>query len=217
MDKSIVNLTLCSGVLYDKFVQDLHKENEALRDELFWTMYGPDILRKLLRKANDESFPPVCNCHECFLSLRFNPASSGDNPTSIAAWFKSAEEDSVECIVKKCLIFHAQRLGLVVVETVDWIARLDRVDAHIHIDHSRGKWEVFYGSKMPLQKFRSNPDLPKLTELFELLEKQGRTREEFFEINGVGHWHALRRTSADRRFKKWWVARYGGALASTNP
>ena len=203
MNKSAVNLTCCSTVLYDKLIRDLHIENESLRDENFWNVYGPHILAKLLEKANSKIAPYVCNCHECFLSMRFNPAYSGDTPESIAAWFKNGQERPSDCIIKKCLVFHAQRLGLVVQETTGWFALMDGVDAHIHIDKSESAWKPFYGTRFTPASLRSSPDLPKLVQLFELLDHEGDVTAEFFQIESVADY----RQGNSERFERWAQAR----------
>jgi hypothetical protein len=205
MNKSVVNLTDCSTVLYDKFIRDLHSENENLRDDNFWNLYGPHILAKLLERANSRTAPPVCNCHECFLSMRFNPAYSGDTPESIAAWFKNGQEErQSDCIIKKCLVFHAQRLGLVVRETTGWFALLDNIDAHIHIDKSERAWKVCYGARFTLAKLRSSPDLPKLVQLFELLDNEADGTAEFFQIESVADY----RQGNGERLVSWAQARF---------
>jgi hypothetical protein len=162
-----------------------------LESEVAWLRYGYERMELALRERNaviyddhareygdyskdptttesgddDEDKPEfkhaiVCGCKQCMASHRFGDAEA-DNI------FSSFDDEERECIVKKCLKYHCEKAGLVVVEQKKGEGSLEQ--CHVALVDLGETWHVFYGGLLDSDLFHENPDFSKLVAVFEIL------------------------------------------------
>jgi hypothetical protein len=187
--------------MFDQRLVDIRNENEELRSQIAWLEFGPDALNRMLAEANDTGLTEVCRCAACFLAKRFSPME----PEGIVVRF--SKEQREECVLQKCLRWHAQRQGLDILfyddsssdasddaaGSQDSEQSASDMDCHIVII-DRGQfdmWEVDYGKKLSPNRFHANPDLPDLQSLFALIDEG----EDFFRV-GDTDYRALAETDS---------------------
>jgi hypothetical protein len=71
--KGVELLTLASKAFMDARFLELKKENERLKLERFWKIYGVDKLRKQLRSYQWRIGAVHCECVSCKKYTRFEP------------------------------------------------------------------------------------------------------------------------------------------------
>jgi hypothetical protein len=86
----------------------LSVENAALRRQLARMQYGPGALNRALAEANDTGVAEVCTCPGCFIAKRFAELE----PDDVLARFGGIAGPERACIVRDCLRWHCERLGL---------------------------------------------------------------------------------------------------------
>lgn len=164
-----------------------------LEGEIAWLRYGPEQMNLALRERNAvwnawasepmaEGFASddddvrtdckefnhviVCGCKQCLASHRFGAAEL-DN---IFSAFDDDEER--ECIVKKCLKYHCEKAGLVVVECAALEAPSFLDESHILLmDLPTGTWTVGYGKLLDSELIHENPGFVSLTSVFRTINK----------------------------------------------
>jgi hypothetical protein len=128
-----------------------------LESEVAWLRYGPERMNLALRERNavwnerdesegseDEDKPEefdhviVCGCKQCMAAHRFGAAE----PDNI---FSSFDDEERECILKKCLKFHCEKAGLVVVEQKKGGRSSEPCHIALVEDSDGGTWRVVYG------------------------------------------------------------------------
>jgi hypothetical protein len=181
----------------------LSAENAALRRQLARMQYGPGALNRALAEANDTGVAEVCTCPGCFIAKRFAELEPGD----VLARFGGIAGPERACIVRDCLRWHCERLGLTCLvrdeaaghasdtdsesggsDTTDATATTDTADdedtasedCHVVIVEKGGYWEVEYGRRLCLEDLHENNQLDALKGLFDLLEDG----EGFFKADG---------------------------------
>ena len=81
----------------------------------------------------------VCGCKQCMAAHRFGDAE----PDNIFSSFDDDEER--ECIVKKCLKYHCEKAGLVVIERKRGESSLEPCHIALVEDEDGESWHVKYG------------------------------------------------------------------------
>ncbi len=160
-------LACVSRLMFDQRVLDLRKENEELLSQLAWHEYSVKELRERLALANQENLGGFCHCCDCFESKRF------DTACGFFKYYPKKWEDE-ECIIKKRLIFHAERLGFDVVKMNHLYHSDLPKTSHIIIwnDTETALWNMQYGPKLDQKDFHKNSMLGKLKELFQILDDE---------------------------------------------
>lgn len=196
MSEQLDRLALVSGIMFEQRLLDMRKENEDLRHQLAMLRFSPATLNQSLNAVNDTGLTEVCKCLPCFYAKRFSdidPEELGE----IGARYSSTQP--MECILKKCLKFHLDRLGLTFQDfddarnnadddCSDNDPRPDECDCHIVIENNGAFWTVDYGSRLCTTDFHRHPDLPALEALFTLLEEDGEDEGGmFFRVGGVDY------------------------------
>jgi hypothetical protein len=189
--------------MFDPVLLALHRENAELRLKVAESTYGARALNAALQGVNDTGLTEVCRCSGCFIARRFSELNRGE----LVKRLKSATSHR-KCVLKKCLLWQCERLGLThetyrdtdnESESSDsgddsgdgWSRAGARRACHLVIaDKGEGLWEVVYGQKLAGTALGVNPEAAKLVQLFELLE----FGEEFFVVDGVDYF-----TMADSR------------------
>jgi hypothetical protein len=173
-------LACVSRVMFDQRVLDLRKENEELQAKVAQYEYGHKMLLEQLVYANSGREGCVCHCSACFVSKRFDtddgldkfPKSCLFNNTRV-----TADMEEKECLVKKCLVLHAENLGFEVAK-LNMPYHSDVPDTCHIILWTRPDnfyWTVEYGQGLKSKDFHKNPLLDKLKELFKIIDDK-----EFF-------------------------------------
>lgn len=189
MDTAVDKLASVSRLLFDQRIIDMNKEINSLKSELAWEHFGPRELNYLLGQNNTTGLEIICTCEACLISKRFCECDL----EILNENFKLKEnEDQRACIVKQCLKFHCDRLGLICIEEEADDSGSDteysneavyntRKDCHIYIEsHADGMfWKAGYGKLLDPEKFHENPDLIKVQQLLGLIDDT----EEFFKID----------------------------------
>lgn len=153
-----------------------------LESEVAWLQYGPERMELALRERNavwnekdksegsededgdkPEEFDHVivCGCKQCMASHRFGDAE----PDNI---FSSFDDEERECILKKCLKYHCEKAGLVVIEKRCW--SLEPCHIALVEDEDGETWRVVYGPLLtdpPL--FHEAPGFAGLVTVFETM------------------------------------------------
>jgi hypothetical protein len=158
-----------------------------LESEVAWLLYGPERMNLALRERNavwnereksesgskdkdeDEDKPEgfdhviVCGCKQCMAAHRFGDAE----PDNIFSSFDDDEER--ECIVKKCLKYHCEKAGLVVVER-----KLGDILGECHValveDPEGESWRVVYGGLLTLPPLlHEGPGFAGLVTVFDIM------------------------------------------------
>jgi hypothetical protein len=169
----------------DQRILDLRKENDALQCEVALLRFGPEAINRKLAEANDTGLTEICTCQACFTAKRF---CDEDDPKELATRF-NFEEDKRSCILKECLMWHAERLGLtyqIQVEHFDSDSEDEQQqescsrDCDLVIIQHPFFWEIEYGKRITLKNFHKNPSYPELQSLFTLMDEG----DEFYKVNG---------------------------------
>jgi len=160
-----------------------------LESEVAWLRYGPERMELALRERNavwnerdksesgsedgDDGKPEefdhviVCGCKHCMASHRFGDA----DPDNI---FTSFDDDETrECIVKKCLKYHCEKAGLVVVEQKKGEGSLEACHIALveEVWEGGGTWRVVYGGLLTdPQLFHEAPGFAGLVSVFTMME-----------------------------------------------
>ena len=148
------------------------EEIARLKDIIAWFKYGPNALNAALAENNTTGTDVICTCYPCLTGKRFtqmdlellNQAFGGDDESEIRP-----------CVLKKCLMIQCARFGLDCLEyDVDRSSadeyRPFSLDCHIVIVNSFNEWGVKYGAKLNRIGFRTNPAMPGLMTLFDVLQ-----------------------------------------------
>ena len=176
----------CGVGSHSRSMTDRERQLEA---EVAWLRYGPEQMNLALRERNavwihrdeeeagedgdeeKEDKPEfnhviVCGCKQCLASHRFGNAE----PDNIFSAFDDDEER--ECIVKKCLKYHCEKAGLVVVECAAMEAPSFLDESHILLmDLPTGTWTVGYGKLLDSELIHENPGFNSLTSVFRTINK----------------------------------------------
>jgi hypothetical protein len=180
MDRSVDRLSVVCKTLLDQRFLDMRQENEELRAESAWNKYGEEVLDKWMPSVNQVYIDEVCTCKSCFLSGRFEMARLDNIYRPYAIHGYDGLKESHECIIKKCLILQAEKLGLRVLQfsrdTYTSYVDPHQMDCHIVVVNAFGTWYIKYGAMLSVTNFHTNPDLEKIKSLFELC----RDGNEFF-------------------------------------
>lgn len=185
--------------MFDATVLALQRENAELRIQVTEFTYGAKALNRLLQEVNDTELTEVCRCEGCYIAKRFSEWTRADLTQRLN---KATRHE--ECILRKCLLWQCDKLGLTHEvyryddaslndsdldddddSSMDGWARVGALkDCHIVvIDKGDGLWEVVYGRKLKETELAVNPETEKLQSLFELLE----FGEDFFVVDGVDY------------------------------
>ena len=166
-------------------IADLQRENEILKDKVTWLQFGPYSLNSALADNNTTGTDIICTCESCLVSKRFTRL---DLVLLNQAFGLPGTEVNKVCVLKKCLKIQCQKLGLDCYETKEPVEgehdeedeeqNPELHDCHIVIVNRWLDWEVVYGTKLVVQGFDRNPALPKLVELFTILNDGD---DEFFQ------------------------------------
>jgi len=162
-----------------------------LESEVAWLRYGPERMELALRERNavwnekeksegtgsedgDEEKPEefdhviVCGCKHCMAAHRFGDAE----PDNI---FTSFDDDETrECIVKKCLKYHCEKAGLVVVEQKKGVGSLEACHIALveEVWEGGGTWRVVYGGLLRDSRlFHEAPGFDGLVAVFKTIAK----------------------------------------------
>jgi len=171
-------LLLVSQVFRDRRIEDLLKRNAVLEAENAWNRLGSEALqRELDLVVNFRRLVPVCGCVACYGAHRWDTRTV--YPEEIPDFFHSPDPTSLltpPCIILRCLIFHAERLGLTVksvnldipdvVESID-LFQIPR-DCHLVVCFEERGWRLSYGLKLGRKNFHLNPHLDTLAHLLYL-------------------------------------------------
>jgi hypothetical protein len=183
MDGSLDTLAAVSRLMFDQRILDLRKENEALQCQVALLRFGPEEFNVMLAQANDTGLTEICTCKACFCSKRF---CQEDEPEQLVIRFKT--DETQPCILKECLLWHADRLGLkyeIHREHYDSDSDGEQQEPHerdfdlVIVDHDMF-WEVDYGRRLSADDFHKKPSLPELKSLFALMTDD----DEFYLVNG---------------------------------
>ena len=183
MDGSLDTLAAVSRLMFDQRILDLRKENEALQCEVALLRFGPEEFNVMLAQANDTGLTEICTCKACFCAKRF---CQEDDPEELVIRFKA--DETRPCILKECLLWHADRLGLkceIHREHFDSDSDGEQPEPHerdcdlVIVDHDMF-WEVDYGRRLSADDFHKKPSLPELKSLFELMKDD----DDFYLVNG---------------------------------
>jgi len=149
------------------------EEIARLKDIIAWLKYGPNALNAALAENNTTGTDVICTCYQCLAGKRFtqmdlellNQAFGGGDDVS----------EIRPCVLKKCLMIQCARFGLDCLEyDVDRSSadeyRPFSLDCHIVIVNSFNEWGVKYGAKLNRIGFRTNPVMPGLMTLFDVLQ-----------------------------------------------
>ena len=201
MTEQIDRLAAVSRVLFEQRILDLQNEKLALQKRVAELEFGDTVLNQLLSEVNDTGMTEVCKCPGCYCSKRFAEVEPEEIMRRLAKVNVNGEHDwdnYPECILRKCLIWQCERLGLTHEvykasdddDDIDWSAHnimevwqglARQKNCHIVVvDKGCGSWAVAYGGRLMEPGLFGNPDMDKLESLFELV-KDG---EEFFKVDG---------------------------------
>jgi hypothetical protein len=184
MDDSVDVLATVSRVMFDQRILDLRKENDALQCEVALLRFGPEAINRKLAEANDTGLTEICTCQACFTAKRF---CDEDDPKELVTRF-DFEENKPLCILKECLLWHADRLGLTYQIQVEQLhsdsdgeqqENCNR-DCDLVIIEDNFLWTLEYGKRLSLENFHKNPSFPELQSLFTLMDEG----DEFYQVNG---------------------------------
>ena len=162
-------LALVSKIMLDRRFLELRQENESLKLELFWKTHSEDMLRELMKEANNYGMdPPKCMCVACGMAGRIDADEEMGQPAvcKFKPWFER----------------HLATCGLTVVAGVSSDRQIVRflqpdrlvydVDAHFHMP-GRDDWFFWtYGLRLWNAKSANDPEIMKLTRLFEILRTE---------------------------------------------
>lgn len=183
MHGSVDRLAMVSRVMFDQRLVDLRKDNEKLSEHEAWNRFGLDSLERALARACYTYFPLACACLSCWKAKRFD--AENESWLDVMNAFRSYSGE--ECALKRCLILHAQRSGLIVavrkslnpesmMDPNEWVRMVDLFDqetpdCHFQIleDTDNGCWTLEYGPKFSSVNFHRNSDLDKLKNLFKII------------------------------------------------
>ena len=162
-------------------ILDLLVENDTLQCELALLRFGPEAMNSKLAEANDTGLTEVCTCQACFTGKRF---CQEDDPKELAIRYKT--EEKKPCILKECLLWHAQRLGLTYEihkehmdsESEEQQEEPQDRDCDLVIVEHELFWEIQYGKKLSPTNFHRKPSFPELKSLFTLMDEA----EEFYQV-----------------------------------
>ena len=208
--RAVDKLACVSRVMLDQRVLDLRKENEELQAKVSHHEYGPKALEERLALVNQANLGAVCHCYGCYCSKRFEAEDGMDYfPKSylIRNIQVNDDERTRACLIKKCLLLQAKKLGFEVADLTakgihlvcdgedDHVVALmvdlpaDPVPASCHLivwnNPYSSYWKVEYGPKLSLKDFHKNPMLENLKALFNkmMIEENGNA---FFEEPDTG-------------------------------
>jgi hypothetical protein len=199
MDRALDRLAAASRVFFEQRIIDLRKENEELRAREAWNSFGLESLEKSLVYACHEYYPTACSCMSCWKAKRFD--SEGSTMEEIMHDF--IKYSGHECVVRKCLILHAQRCGLIVavrksppflhpdIDPKEWVKisqhfHEETPDCHLQIlENEDGTWNLYYGPKFSRVRFHLNPDLNKLKKLFKIIDQDDECDDLFWFDGGI--------------------------------
>jgi hypothetical protein len=112
MDMSIDRLAVVSQVMFDQRILDLRNENDDLRNKVAIYQYGADALNHMLAEVNDTGLTEVCKCTGCYSAKRFSNLEPKELMQRLAKKKGCDDDESEVCILKKCLLWQCDRLGL---------------------------------------------------------------------------------------------------------
>lgn len=194
MNRALDRLAAASRVFFEQRIIDLRKENEELRAREAVNSFGLESLKKSLVYACHEYYPTACSCMSCWKAKRFD--SEGQTMENIIHDFR--KYSGHECVVRRCLILHAQRCGLVVavrkyppdqnadIDPKEWVKMSQQFyqetpDCHLEIlENEDGTWDLYYGPKFSEGRFYLNPDLNKLKKLFKIIDQDDECDDLFW-------------------------------------
>lgn len=180
-------LASVATIFRDEDYVQLLRENAYLKSVNLWHALGSDKLQATIDKSTNLSrLSPVCDCFFCYNAHRYDPKVV--YPEEIGEIFRTPKEGDAPrpCVVLKCLLHHAQKLGLVVM-TVDltvpetqFLHLFEEHNCHLIIFSDSESWWVGYGMKLQFKNFHLNPDTDLVGRLISLVRT-----DEFFIINGL--------------------------------
>ena len=148
-------------------------EIARLKDIIAWLKYGPNALNAALAENNTTGTDVICTCYPCLTGKRFTQMDL-ELLNQAFGGHKDDESEIRPCVLKKCLMIQCARFGLDCLEyDVDrssYEYRPSSLDCHIVIVNSFNEWEVEYGAKLQPHAFHTNPAMPGLTTLFDVLQ-----------------------------------------------
>jgi len=198
MDSSVDRLASVSRIMFDQRIIDMNKEISSLKAELAWEHFGPRELNHLLCEKNTTGVEIICTCEACLISKRF---SECDLEILNDTFKLKDNEEPRECVLKKCLKHHCERLDLVCLEVEVDASDADEEEdeeeeedendeealfsttkkCHIFINnHAEGMyWTLGYGNMLSPDNMHENPDLTRVQILLSLIEET----VEFFKTD----------------------------------
>lgn len=166
----------------------LIEQNSKLKADKAWLTLGPGALQRELDECvNVGRLIPICTkCKACYKAHRWDTSSIFCYEVN-GIFRESYVGSPSPCIVLKCLVFQAKKLGLTVeLVDLDEVTPIDPVDlinadrdCHFVIFSEEGGWRLSYGMKLRHENFHLNPCIELLVQL-KLLFSQ----EEFFFADG---------------------------------
>lgn len=113
--EQIDKLASVSRVLFEQRILDLQKEKLELQKRVMDLEYGDVVLNLLLAGVNDTGLTEVCQCPGCYCSKRFSEMEPEEVVKRLSKVSSDYEwEKYPECLLRKCLIWQCERLGLTV-------------------------------------------------------------------------------------------------------
>ena len=82
--EGVERLSLVCKVLMDTRLQELKRENEALKLQLFWKEHNPCMLKRAMAVANESEAGPRCACLACIVGGRCADGTLGFAPYPFA-------------------------------------------------------------------------------------------------------------------------------------
>jgi hypothetical protein len=181
MDGAVDRLASVSRVMFDQRIIDMNKEIHDLKSELAWEHFGPRELNHLLGEKNTTGLEIICTCEACLISKRFCEC---DLEILNETFRLKEDEQPRDCIVKQCLKFHCDQLGLICIEEDEDESASDdeedgdalyntKKECHIFIANHAGNtfWKAGYGKMLDPENFHENPDLVKIQLLLTLIDE----------------------------------------------
>ena len=170
-------------------------EITQLKDIIAWLKYGPNALNAALAENNTTGTDVICTCYACLAGKRFTQMDL----ELLNQTFGGHDESEIRpCVLKKCVMIQCAKMGLDCLESdinrSSSEYRAYGLDCHVVIVNSFNEWEVEYGAKLQPCAFYTNPAMPGLLTLFDII-RYGKA--EFFQDGPASNYFDIAGTRDD--------------------
>ena len=179
--EGVERLSLVCKVLMDTRLQELKRENEALKLQLFWKEHNPCMLKRAMDVANKGEGGPLCACLACIVGGRCADGTQGFAPYAFAHAYdeqlvmSTHDRCHLRCQFKPWFEDRIRESGMSVRELplsvwVDTGVVGVPDDGHHFVNLGRVDWNAWVcGSRLCKASSAADPELAKLRSLFQAL------------------------------------------------